>query len=237
MKIANRVAVAAVILLLAGCGAGKNFTMPAKGTLQLGATTPEQAIAMLGEPVSKSSSTVASVETATLPPAPSLFTPVKVPGHYDSLVYLYVDTVGQQLVGAFAGVRPSRTLHLVFLDGKLISYTASSSFDNDSTNFDETKVAQLERGKTTQNDMTNLFGVPSGEAMFPMISAQHGHVAVYNFIQDNVTTREHATKFLAVYIDDSGIVRDFESTTATNPLPMPVATSTTIVPIVIPHGK
>jgi outer membrane protein assembly factor BamE (lipoprotein component of BamABCDE complex) len=222
---------------LAGCGAGKNFTVPAKGSLQLGVTTPQQATTMLGDPVSKSSSTVAAVETGTAPPAPSIFTAVKVPGTYDNLIYAYIDTVGQQLAGPFAGVRPMRTLHLEFLNGKLIGYSASSSFDNDSTNFDDGKVGRIERGKTNRNDVTNLFGTPAGELLFPLISTPKGHVALYNYAEDNISKRERATKFLAVYFDEGGIVRDFESTNATNPLPMPAPTATTVVPIVIPRGK
>lgn len=237
MKIRNQTAIAVLALLLAGCGAGKNFTMPTKGSLQLGVTTLQQATAMLGDPVSKNRSTVAAIETGTATPAPSIFTPVKLPGTYDNLIYAYIDTVGQQLVGSFAGVRPARTLHIEFLNGKLIGYSASSSFDNDSTNFDDSKVAQLERGKTSQNDVTNLLGAPSGELMFPLISTPKGHVALYSYAEDNVTKRERATKFLAVYFDDGGIVRDFESTNATNPLPMPAPAATTIVPIVIPRGK
>jgi outer membrane protein assembly factor BamE (lipoprotein component of BamABCDE complex) len=153
------------------------------------------------------------------------------------MVYGYIDTVGQQLVGQFAGVRSQRTLHLEFLDGKLVGYSSASSFDNDSTNFDDGKVGQLQRGITTQADVTNLFGAPAGEVMFPVISMQKGHAALYSFVQDNITARERATKFLAVYFDDGGVVRDFESTDATNPLPVPVSSGTTIVPIVIPRGR
>src|ERR1700761_2897381 len=181
MKFGKQAAAAALVLLLAGCGAGRNFTMPAKGSLQLGVTTPEQATAMLGNPVSKSSTTVATVETATATPAPSIFTAVKVPGTYDNLLYAYIDTGGQQLVGRLAGVRSARTLRLEFLNGKLIGYSAASSFDNDSTNFDESKVAQIERGKTGQNDVTNLLGIPSGELMYPLISVPQGHVAIYSY--------------------------------------------------------
>jgi hypothetical protein len=82
-----------------------------------------------------------------------------------------------------------------------------------------------------------LFGTPAGELLFPLISTPKGHVALYNYAEDNISKRERATKFLAVYFDEGGIVRDFESTNATNPLPMPAPTATTVVPIVIPRGK
>lgn len=231
-----RIALAIALLSLAGCGAGRDFNMPAAGTLQLGVTTPEQAMAMLGAPLSQSSATVGTVANTT--PPQSVFVAVPHSGSYQNLNYAYVDTTGQQLVGSLAGVQPARTLRLEFLDGKLVGYLESSSFQNDSTNFDDTKVAQIVRGQTRQNDVTTLLGKPSGEVMYPIISQPEGHAAIYSYAVQNLTTRERSTKFLAIYFDASGTVRDLESNSATNPMPVaPPTGGTAIVPIIIPRGK
>lgn len=209
--------------------------MPAAGTLQLGVTTPEQATALLGAPLSQSTATIGAVANGM---PPTVFTAVPRSGAYQNFYYVYIDTVGQQLVGSLGGVQPARTLRLEFLDGKLVGYWESSSFDSDSTNFDDSKIARIVRGHTRQDEVTTLLGRPSGEVMYPVISQPEGHAAIYSYDVQNVTTRERSTKFIEVYFDAAGTVRDFESGSATNPMPVtrPIA-GTAIVPIIIPRGK
>jgi hypothetical protein len=238
MRSSGRLFVAFVLVLTLGaCGAGRNFTMPADGALQLGVTTPQQAVATLGEPMSKSSATIGSVEPA--PGPTSVFTAVKEPGTYDNLVYIYVDTVGQQLIGKLAGIRRARILRLTFWNGTLASYVALSSFQNDSTNFDDGKVSQIERNKTRRSDVQLLLGPPSGGAIYPVISAREGHAILYGYSEDDLQANQRRAKFLGVYVDGTDTVRDFEASSSTNPLPpqQPAGGGTFVVPIVVPHGR
>lgn len=226
----------ALVLLVGACSAGRNFNMPTDGTLQLGVTTPQEAVTMLGEPMSKSSATVGNVEAATAPT--SVFAEVRAPGSYDNFVYVYIDTTGQQLIGQLAGVRQARILRMTFWNGKLASYVALSSFQNDSTNFDDSKISQIERNKTRGTDVRLLLGPPSGDAIYPVISAHEGHVILYGYSEDDIHASQRRAKFVAVYVDGADTVRDLEASNSTNPLPQqPAAGGTTFIPIVVPRGR
>jgi hypothetical protein len=146
--------------LLGGCGAGRDFKMPEPGALKVGVTTPEEAGAMLGKPLSHSTERVNEVAKTSAPQ--SVFTAVRQPGVYESDSYVYIDTSQQGIVGGFANKRPERFLRLVFWNGTLAGYLSWSSFKNDSTDFDESRMSRIERGKSTEAEVLALMGKPSG---------------------------------------------------------------------------
>lgn len=221
---------------LAACGAGRNFTMPADGALKLGITTPEEAVALLGQPLSKRSETVTSVEQNVIPT--SIFSPVRQLGTYEVYNYIFIDTAGQQLIGNLSGRRPSRSLNLAFWNGRLVFYNSSSSFDADTTNFDDRRIAQIERGRSTGADVIALLGKPTGGAIFPQIATKEGRALAYDYVVDDLSKNQRQIKFLAVYLDGNDIVRDMHSEDTTNPLPAPgAAPAPVFVPIIVPHGK
>jgi hypothetical protein len=134
-------------------------------------------------------------------------------------------------------VVPRRALIANFFNGKLGSYLEVSSFKDDTTDFDTSKISSLQRDKSTRRDVIALFGPPNGAGTYPFISRPDGIAIVYAFSETNVTTREVRTKTLAIYLDANDVVRDFESNSAVNPLATAPASTTTTVPIFIPRGK
>lgn len=238
MKLVGRwFAVALMAALLSGCGAGKQFTMPADGSLKLGETTPAEAVAMIGEPVTKSSERLTSVETTA--GVISVFSPVPQQGTYEAYNYVFIDTTGPVLAGPFAGAAPRRTLKLVFWNGKLVGYGAMSNFKDDTTNFDDTRVAQIKRGESTETDVKALLGKPSGATVFPLLATPDGHSLIYSYSEDDISAHERHAKFLAVYVDHNGIVRDMHSNDTVTPLPVQTAPAPVpvFVPIITPKGK
>jgi hypothetical protein len=232
---AHCIIVALAAVLLAGC-VGKNFTMPTDGALKLGVTTPQDAVALLGEPLSKRSETVTSVEQNLIPT--SIFGPARQLGTYDYFSYLFVDTAGQALIGSLSGRRPSRSMSLTFWNDRLVFYNSSSSFDADATDFDDSRVAQIARGRSRAADVIALLGKPTGGAIFPQIAIPEGRVLIYDYAVDNLSANQRHVKFLAIYLDGSETVRDMHSENTTNPLPAPAAAPAPVfVPIIVPSGK
>jgi len=55
---------------------------------------------------------------------------------------------------------PARASGFYFLNGVLVGYEYLSSFREDKTDFDETKVQQIKKGETTRWRVIELFGQP-----------------------------------------------------------------------------
>jgi hypothetical protein len=128
-------------------------------------------------------------------------------------------------------------LQLVFWNGKLVSYGSTSSFENDSTNFDESRIAQIERGRTRGAEVVQMMGKPpSGAAIFPMIAVPEGRAMMYNFSEADLPNSQRHRKFLAVYVDRDDVVRDMNSENTINPMEIqPSAPAPTVVPIIVPR--
>jgi hypothetical protein len=234
MKSGKRWLVLVLAAGLLGCGAGRDFKMPEPGALKLGVTTPGEAEAILGKPLSHSTERVSEVASTTAPQ--SVFTAVKQPGLYEADVYVFIDTSAQGIVGGFANKRPERFLRLVFWNDRLAGYLSWSSFKNDSTDFDESRVPQIQRGKSTEAEVLALMGEPSGGAIFPLISTHEGREIIYAYTEDDVHDGQRHIKNFAVYLDNAGVVRDMQSSDSTNPLPIaPSAPAPMVVPIIV-HG-
>jgi hypothetical protein len=224
-----------VVLLLAGCGAGKQFAMPADGSLKLGETTPADAVAIIGEPVSKSSETVTSVESTA--GVVSIFSAIRQLGTYEIYNYGFVDMTGPS-ISQILPPGPQRTLRLVFWNGKLVGYTSMSNFKEDSTDFDDTRIAQIQRGKSTEGEARALFGKPAGVVIFPLIALPDGHALVYRYSQDDYDKKERQSKFLSIYVDHTGVVRDMNSNDTVTPIQRPANTAVPMFfPVITPKGK
>src|SRR6185312_2358104 len=159
---------AAFTLLLAACSTGADFTLPPPGAFQLGKTTPEEVISAIGKPTQRTTSDTPSSATVAAPEV-SVFTHAPASGRYEHFTYFGGDRMRINADGLIAeltrhGLRRPRTFSCTYFDGKLVSYAGSSSFPADRTDFDETKIASLVRGKTTGDEVLKLFGKPSGGA-------------------------------------------------------------------------
>jgi hypothetical protein len=181
---------ATLILGLLGC-AGKDFVRPDASTLKIGQTTYAQATATYGKPFAEGSMT-------------------KNDKTVKNVSYAYASFGGKPVK---EGVVPARAMGLYFYDETLVGYEFMSSWAEDNTDFDEGKTSQIVKGTTTQGDLLQLLGKPSGYAIYPMIKAATDRAAVYTYMEVSggpFTGRKTYRKVLVVTFDDKGIVTDVD---------------------------
>ena len=179
----------ALAALVAGC-AGTNFVRPDAESLRNGQTTMPQAMQRLGTP--RSDGTV-----------------VKNGKTLKTLNYAYAATTGTPL---YSGVVAARALTLYFDGDTLVGHEFVSSWAEDGTDFDEAKVASIQKGKTTRGEVVAVVGKPSGAYAPPLVKAPATDSAVYVYSQatrDGLSLRFYR-KVLVVAFDDKGIVSDVE---------------------------
>lgn len=178
-------AVLAGALLLAGC-AGTKFVRPADADLQLGRTTEQQVVSLLGKPMQEASGLSNGKATRTL-------------------AYAYA-SFGEQPKNA--GVTPVHAISLAFHDGKLVGREYVSNLQADHTDFDHTKVPQIVPGRTTLAEINALLGPAPGEAIHPMIKQIAGRALVYSYTEMRGFTP--SSKRLLVVLDPQGTVVDVD---------------------------
>jgi hypothetical protein len=173
----------AVAVLLSGC-AGTKFVRPADTELELGKTTEQQVVARMGKPFQEATGLTNGKSTRTLG-------------------YAYASFGGQP---KNAGVTPVNALTLVFHEGKLVSKAYLSNLKEDATDFDGTKAAGIQVGKTTLPQINAMFGPAPGEAIYPAIKQPTGRALIYNYQEMRGFTP--STKTLTVVVDPQGTVAD-----------------------------
>jgi hypothetical protein len=190
LSVLRAVLFAFVLSLLAGC-AGKDFVRPSSEAFRLGQTTHAQVIQQMGEPrktgdVLKNEK---NVNTAT---------------------YVYAATGGEPLE---EGVIPARALSYYFHNDVLVGQEFLSSFKADNSNFDETKISTIFKGKTTRLEVVQLLGRPSATFVAPMVKETSGEAIGYGY----QTTRggvfsgfKFYNKTLRITFDDKDRVLDIE---------------------------
>jgi hypothetical protein len=152
---------AAAAVLVAACAGG--FVRPDEGALQIGETTPAQALERLGPPTTQQKFE-RNGQPLTL------------------LAYLY--TTEAEKNHGDRGVIASRALYLFFHDDRLVGHEFRSTVASDHTDFDLRKVREIVKGETTRDGVTRLLGRPSGSLRFPMINANLGEALVYGYSQE-----------------------------------------------------
>jgi outer membrane protein assembly factor BamE (lipoprotein component of BamABCDE complex) len=184
-------AVLGLMLLLSGC-AGTNFTRVADDTLVLGQTTSEQITARLGSPYREGVLTKNNEQLKTA-------------------VYAYAATTGE---GAADGVTPARSQGFYFFENRLVGYEFSSSWKEDSTNFDATKVAQIKKGESTRADVVRPLGNPGGKGIYPLIPGKDENAVNYLYTQvtGSAFNMKVYQKQLVVTFDKQGVVTNVEFT-------------------------
>jgi hypothetical protein len=140
-------------LLLAGCG-GRDFTRPESDSLRLGATTYDQVQQKYGAPRRTGSATRNGATLKTMSYGYATAVPF---------------TTGMSVKGS----------GFYFLDNVLVGYEYLSSFKEDSTDFDETRVDQIREGQTTRAQVLELLGKPGGAFIYPMIEGKSDTALVY----------------------------------------------------------
>ncbi|MBT9523120.1 MAG: hypothetical protein IV101_19765 [Dechloromonas sp.] len=185
-----------IVSLLAGC-AGKDFVRPSSETFKLGQTSYTQVVQQMGEPrkIGDVLKNERNVKTAT---------------------YVYAATGGEPLE---EGVIPARALSYYFNNDLLVGQEFLSSFKSDNSNFDESKISAISKGKTTREEVIQLLGKPTATFVYPMIKQTSGEALGYTYN----TTRGGAfsgfkffTKALRIAFDEKGVVADIDYSSSGN---------------------
>jgi outer membrane protein assembly factor BamE (lipoprotein component of BamABCDE complex) len=187
--------VVVVALLLSGC-AGTNFVRPEPSSFVLGKTTQQEIFQIMGKPyqagtVEKNGRTL---HTAS---------------------YSYATVGGDAL---YSGVTAGRTQSFTFLNDTLVGTEFLSSFKEDGTDFDETKVAKIEKGKSTKADVVRLFGPAGGDYIAPLTTNPTDYALVYLYAQmkGSAFNLRFYSKALVVSYNESGVVTDIQYTAQGN---------------------
>jgi hypothetical protein len=179
--------------VLSGC-AGRDFVRPASETFRNGHTTYPEIVARFGPPY-REGSVVKNDKT------------VKTIG------YAYAAAGGQP---HRAGVTPARAMGFYFYDGVLVGHEFVSSWAEDHSDFDEGKVKDIMKGKTTRAELIALLGKPAGYYIYPMIKTSPGDAAAYVYTETrgSAFNLSFYRKLLLVTLDAAGVVSDVEFTSS-----------------------
>ena len=176
---------------LLGC-AGREFTRPDMATLRNGVTTYAQVTERFGPPYAEGSlvRNDKTVRTAN---------------------YVHAAAGGKP---AREGIVPTRAMAFYFYNNVLVGHEFLSSWAEDSTEFDETDRRKIIRGTTTEAEVVQLLGKPSGYEIYPMIESTSGKAAVYAYseLESSVLGRKAYRKVLVVTFDGAGVVTALDYT-------------------------
>lgn len=180
---------ATLLALLSGC-AGTDFVRPAEGVLVVGKSTQADVTAKMGSPY----------QTGDL---------TKNEKQLKVVQYAYASTGGES---AYPEVTPARVMAFTFYNDKLTSQEFISSFKQDSTDFDGSKVPSIVKGKSTTAEVVALFGKPTGEAIYPVIKGMDDRAYIYSYSQakGSAFNMKFYQKSLAVSFNSAGVVTDVD---------------------------
>jgi hypothetical protein len=204
-----------VALHLVACTSGREFGKPSPETVTLGKTTRADVLAAYGPPRTQSIAVISNprerAETSG-PATPSDGSAAQIV----TLVYTYVDRTQAMLIGGFPEVK---RVSFDFWNEKLIAYTFTSNRPSE-TNFDERKVAALQTGKTTKEDVVQMFGTPVGRAIFPAVRNVTDEKYLYFYFQVARFDGARKAKGLEIMFDGAGKVRDYKFGSDFSPAPI-----------------
>lgn len=149
------------VLTLVGCH-GSNFVRPADDEFKLGKATHSQVAEKMGAPQTTSE---------------SLF-----PGTGKRL------TEEQYIYATYGAGRVRRQLYFFYHD-VLVGRQFTSNFPEDSSDWNEFKVDDLVKGKTTRSEVIEMLGHPSGAYIWPAVPKTSGEAIGYHYFY---ATREYS---------------------------------------------
>ena len=176
-------------IVVAGC-AGSNLTKQADNQLVLGQTSRQDILQRLGTPYREGTVTRNGKQLKTMS-------------------YEFAMTGGTP---ARQGVTPSRGQGFYFLEDRLAGYDFNSSWKEDQSDFDATKVPQIKKGVSTRDDVVRLIGPPRGKYAYPLIPSPKDQADVYLYAETkggpfNVKFYQ---KHLIVTYDQRGVVSNID---------------------------
>lgn len=176
-------------VVLSGC-AGTNFKRPDPQALVVGKSTLSDVTRVMGSPL----------ELGEL---------LKNGEKIKLARYAYAEGAG---TGRYPGVVPARTMFFFTFNDLLVGQEFVSSFPNDATEFDETKVSAIIKGRSTRADVLALLGRPNGEARYPLIKnrSENGIIYSYSHAKGSVFDMKFYNKNLTVSFDSNDVATDVE---------------------------
>lgn len=158
---AQRALIASLALCLTACTTqfGHNFNGAGLADLTPGVSSRDQTLSVLNGPPESS-------EVSTLRKDPrGKALPVSIV--LEERYYYFRDTRAPASL-TLMDKEAKRYGWVYFSGNTLLGYITSSTFAQDSTDFDESKARQLRKGRTTQQDTLALLGTPAGKALYPI---------------------------------------------------------------------
>ena len=172
-------------IFIGGCAVGTHFVRPEPDSLKNGQTKYSQIIERFGIPMREGAV-------------------VKNEKNLKMISYTYLP--------APAGPAGFRGVGFYFSNDVLVGYEFVSSVAEDHTDFDESKINQIIKGKSTRAEVIALMGRPGGYYIFPMIKPASGEAAVYKYskVSTGFFTPSILLKSLVVTFDTSGLATDVD---------------------------
>jgi hypothetical protein len=228
----RRLAMAALVVAaaaLAGCTHGKEFARPDPDSLVLGQTDRTTILTQYGEPIRRSTLVVTNGNELVTDPA-SPFARAPALGTYETIIFRYADTTGAFLIGNPA---VSKVIAFDFWNDKLVAYNFISSFEADSSNFNEAMIQLLEKGRTTKAKAADILGAPTGRTGYPTVQTQGDEKFIYQYI--DVQRSQRTSKRLEVLFGADGVLKDYRFASDTQPVVAPAGN--TYAPVYIPPPR
>ncbi len=200
-----------LVMTLAACQQGRDFAKPSPESFVLGTTSRAEIVNRFGPP-ERQSSEIRS-DTATVQGDP--FAPAPMSGTFAAATYIHRDRTNV----LFGGAGEAKSIVFVFWNDVLVSYNYASNFSTDSSNFDDSKVTSLEKGKMAKVDVIQLLGAPTGRRVYPLIQNQGDEEFIYAYA--NVVQQQIIGKTLRILLTSDGKIRDYRFSTDSRPVPAP----------------
>ncbi|MCW7536553.1 outer membrane protein assembly factor BamE [Aquabacterium sp. A7-Y] len=190
MNTMSRFFVALTAAVLSSSCAGADFKRPGPGALTVGKSTTAEVTRVMGKPHQVGES-------------------IKNEQKLKTLHYTYADAAG---TGRYPGVVPARVVVFSAFNDLLVGQEFISSFAEDATDFDESKVSALVKGKTTRTQVLQLLGRPTGEAIYPVVKKQGDKTLLYSYshAKGDAFNMKFYNKALIVSFGPGDVVSDVE---------------------------
>lgn len=221
-----------LLFCLVGCTTGHDFPRPTPDSLVLGQSMRAEILRTYGRPYRETSAVLGSKPTEAVTKGEFDMTPVS--GSFATLIYLYADRTRQVLMGSMAPTSKVKVVVFSFWNDTLVFYNFVSSFQDDSSDFDETRIAEIRKGQSTKAAIVQLFGPPTGRAIYPAVQSEANEKYMYNYAQPRGGQRY--SKRLEILFGAEGSVMDYRFVSDSEPLPAQPRPTTTTVPIFIPQA-
>ena len=185
--------IASLTLALAviGCSAGRDFVRPDSHTEVIGKTTLRDVVAKYGEPRRQGTALKNGIS-------------VKSVSYTYATAMPYVDDV------------PVKGAGFHFVDDVLVGFDFTSSFKDDMTKFDHSKVPLVRDGQTTRADVLALLGRPGGTYTYPLVKGKEDLGLVYSFVDATRTPFvpgiRTLRRTLVISVNPAGVVSDVSYT-------------------------